>query len=126
MATKRKKTKYNQKELKEFEAIIDDKLLKAQENLDYYLAQIQDIANNPDSKLKGLDDASTQIQNERLYTMAARQRKLLQYLGNAKLRIKNGVYGICRESGNLISKDRLKAVPHATLSITAKQKQLKR
>jgi len=126
MATKRKKTKYNQKELKEFEAIIDDKLLKAQENLDYYLAQIQDIANNPDSKLKGLDDASTQIQNERLYTMAARQRKLLQYLGNAKLRIMNGVYGICRESGNLISKDRLKAVPHATLSITAKQKQLKR
>ena len=126
MATKRKKTKYSQKELKEFEAIIDDKLIKAQENLDYYLAQIQDIANNPDSKLKGLDDASTQIQNERLYTMAARQRKLLQYLGNAKLRIQNGVYGICRETGKLISKDRLKAVPHATLSITAKQKQLKR
>ena len=126
MATKRKKTKYSQKELKEFEAIIDDKLMKAQENLDYYLAQIQDIANNPDSKLKGLDDASTQIQNERLYTMAARQRKLLQYLGNAKLRIQNGVYGICRETGKLISKDRLKAVPHATLSITAKQKQLKR
>jgi len=100
--------------------------MKAQENLDYYLAQIQDIANNPDSKLKGLDDASTQIQNERLYTMAARQRKLLQYLGNAKLRIQNGVYGICRETGKLISKDRLKAVPHATLSITAKQKQLKR
>lgn len=126
MATKRKKTKYNQKELKEFEAIIDDKLQKAQENLDYYLTQIQDIANNPDSKLKGLDDASTQLQNERLYTMAARQRKLLQYLENAKLRIKNGVYGICRESGELISKDRLKAVPHATLSIKAKQKQLKR
>ena len=126
MATKRKKTKYNQKELKEFESIIDDKLSKAQENLDYYLAQIQDIANNPDSKLKGLDDASTQLQNERLYTMAARQRKLIQHLGNAKLRIKNGVYGICRETGELISPERLKAVPHATLSIAAKQKQLKR
>ena len=46
MATKRKKTKYNQKELKEFEAIIDDKLTKARENLEYYLNQIQDFANN--------------------------------------------------------------------------------
>jgi len=126
MATKRKKTKYNQKELKEFEAIIDDKLTKARENLEYYLNQIQDFANNPDSKLKGLDDASTQLQNERLYTMAARQRKLIQHLENAKLRIKNRVYGICRETGELIAKERLKAVPHATLSIAAKQKQLKR
>ena len=105
MATKRKKTKYNQKELKEFEAIIDDKLTKARENLEYYLNQIQDFANNPDSKLKGLDDASTQLQNERLYTMAARQRKLIQHLENAKLRIKNRVYGICRETGELIAKE---------------------
>lgn len=126
MATKRKKTKYNQKELKEFEVIIDDKLTKARENLEYYLNQIQDFANNPDSKLKGLDDVSTQLQNERLYTMAARQRKLIQHLENAKLRIKNRVYGICRETGELIAKERLKAVPHATLSIAAKQKQLKR
>lgn len=122
---KREKTSYNLKELKEFDSIIDDKLLKAKANLEYYLKQVRERAENPDSKLKGLDDASSTVETERLYTMAARQRKLIQHLENAKLRIKNRVYGICRETGKLIAKERLRAVPHATLSIQAKQQQSK-
>ena len=124
MATrKRKKTSYNAKELKVFEAIINDKLDKAKDNLEHYLKQISGLADNPDSKLKGYDNAGSTIEVERLYTMASRQRKLIQHLENALLRVKNKVYGICRETGELISVERLKAVPHATLSIDAKTKQ---
>jgi len=128
MATrkKRKKTSYNAKELKEFEKLINDKLGKAKENLAHYIAQIEGLADNPDSKLKGLDNANSTVEVERLYTMAARQRKLVQHLENALLRVKNKAYGICRETGELISADRLRAVPHATLSIQAKQNQIRR
>lgn len=119
----RKKTRYTEKELKEFDKLLDEKLAQAEEQLKFYMQQIAEIAENPDSKLKGLDDGTSTVQNERLYTMAARQRKHLQHLRNAKLRIKNKAFGICRETGNLISKERLMAVPHATLSIAAKQNQ---
>lgn len=116
------KTRYSDKELDEFEFIIDDKLQKAKEQLEYYLNQIQEFGESQDAKQKNLDDGTTTAETERLYTLASRQRKLIQHLENAKLRIKNKVYGICRESGKLISKERLKAVPHATLSIDAKQR----
>jgi RNA polymerase-binding transcription factor DksA len=72
-------------------------------------------------KIKGLDDGTGVAESERLYTMAARQRKHIQHLAHALLRIKNKVYGICRVTGKLIAKERLLAVPHATLSIEAKQ-----
>ena len=124
MATK--KTRYTDKELKMFEKIIDEKLGKAQEELDYYLSQINELAENDGTKIKGLDDGVGTIESTRLQQMASRQRKLIQHLNNAKLRIQNKVYGICRETGKLISKARLKAVPHATLSIEAKQKQVRR
>jgi len=117
----RKKTRYTDRELASFEKLINGKLDKAKEQLDFYLNQIKSIADNPDSKIKGLDDGISTSENERLYTMANRQRKHIQHLENAKLRIKNKVFGICRETGKLISKERLKAVPHATLSIEAKQ-----
>ena len=68
----------------------------------------------------GTDGLST-VESERLTTLAGRQRKLISHLENALIRIKNKVYGVCRESGVLISKERLMAVPHATLSIAAKQ-----
>jgi RNA polymerase-binding transcription factor DksA len=116
------KTRYTDAELAEFEKLINDKLAVAHEQLSFYLEQIQELSENDDSKLKGLDDGISSVETERLYTMAARQKKLIQHLDNAKLRIKNKVYGICRETGKLISKERLKAVPHATLSIEAKQK----
>jgi RNA polymerase-binding transcription factor DksA len=116
------KTRYSDTELKEFEAIVDEKLAKAQEQLDYYKKQLQEMAESPEGKIKGIDDGLSTVETERLYTMAGRQRSLIQHLENAKLRIQNKVYGICRKSGKLISKERLKAVPHATLSIDAKQR----
>lgn len=116
------KTRYSEDELSEFEQIIKEKLNKALEELNYYLSQIQDLADRDSTKLKGLDDATGTVESERLQTMAARQRKLVQHLNNALMRVENKVYGICRDTGKLISKERLKAVPHATLSIEAKQK----
>ncbi|MDH3243707.1 MAG: TraR/DksA C4-type zinc finger protein [Saprospiraceae bacterium] len=124
--TTRTKTRYSDKELKEFEALIDEKLSKAQEQLDFYLNQLADLADNPDAKVKGLDDGIGTAESERITNLAGRQRKLIQHLQNAKIRIKNKVYGICRETGKLISKERLKAVPHATLSIEAKQNRARR
>jgi len=120
------KTRYSDDELKEFEAIIDQKLAKAKEELNYYLNQIKELAENDGTKVKGLDDGLGTIESTRLQQMASRQTKLIQHLNNAKMRISNKVYGVCRETGKLISKARLKAVPHATLSIEAKQKQAPR
>ena len=120
---KRVKMRYNKSELKEFEGIIDHKLAEAKEQLEFYMTQLAEMADNPDTKVKGLDDGIGTLENERLTTLAARTKKHIQHLENAKLRIKNKVYGICRMTGKLISKERLRAVPHATLSIEAKQKQ---
>ena len=122
MATDKVKTRYSDSELKVFDQVIDEKLSKAREQLSFYMEQIQELSDNDDSKLKGLDDGMSSVETERLYTMAARQKKLIQHLDNAKLRIQNKVYGVCRVSGKLISKERLMAVPHATLSIEAKQR----
>ena len=116
------KSRYSDEELKEFEAIIDEKLEKAKNELNYYLDQRKALAENSDAKIKGLDDGLTSAENERLSTMASRQEKLIKHLENAKIRIQNKVYGICRETGKLISKERLRAVPHATLSIEAKKR----
>lgn len=115
--------RYSDDELNEFDQIIVSKLAQAKEQLEFYLKQISEIGESPDAKIKGLDDGISTVENERLYTMAARQRKLIQHLENARLRIQNKVYGVCRVSKKLISKERLKAVPHATLSIEAKEKQ---
>ncbi len=115
--------RYSDEELQEFDQIIIAKLEQAKEQLAFYLKQISEIGESPDAKLKGLDDGTSTVENERLYTMAARQRKLIQHLENARLRIQNKVYGVCRVSKKLISKERLKAVPHATLSIAAKEQQ---
>lgn len=113
--------RYNDKELQEFDALITDKIKNAQEQLNFYLNQIKELGTNADAKLKGLDDGTTSAENEKIFNMASRQKKLIQHLENAKLRIKNKVYGVCRETGELISKERLRAVPHATLSIKAKE-----
>jgi len=115
------KTRYTTNELSEFEQLIDSKLVEAKQQLQFYLNQLSDMADNPDNKVKGLDDGIGTAENERLSSMALRLKKHIQHLENAKIRIQNKVYGICRVTGKLISKDRLKAVPHATLSIEAKQ-----
>ena len=115
------KTRYSDKELEEFKELLEEKLHKAQDQLSFYKQQISELADNPDTKIKGLDDGIGTAESERLYNMAARQRKHIQHLENALIRVQNKVYGVCRETGKLISKDRLRAVPHATLSIEAKQ-----
>ena len=126
MAESTEISRFSDDELAEFRVLIEEKLAKAEQQLNFYLQQISDLADNPDSKLKGLDDASSTMESERLYTNAARQRKLIRHLENALIRIENKVYGVCRNTGKLISKERLRAVPHATLSIEAKQNRKKR
>ncbi len=121
MSQKVEITRYSDVELDEFRILIEDKLKKANEQLQFYLDQLSGMAENQEGKIKGLDDGIGTAENERLTSLAARQRKHIQHLDNALIRIKNKVYGICRVSGKLISKDRLRAVPHATLSIEAKQ-----
>jgi len=122
MSNEVEKTKYSDEELQEFKVIINQKLEKARKQMNFYLQQMAEMANNSDSKIKGLDDGNSTTEAERLSTMAARQRKHTQHLENALIRIDNKVFGICRATGKLISKERLKAVPHATLSINAKQR----
>ena len=123
MAKKEEKSRYSDEELKEFETIINEKLAKAREQEQSYLRQLKELAENPDNKIKGLDDGSGSMESERIFTLIARVRKHIQHLEHANIRIHNKVYGICRVTGKLISKERLKAVPHATLSIDAKQRQ---
>lgn len=118
---KEEKTRYTDEELNEFRILIEEKIEKAKEQLAMYLSQLTAIGENGDTKLRGLDDSTSSVEAERLTTLAARQRKHIQYLEYALMRIENKVYGICRETGRLISKGRLRAVPHATLSIQAKQ-----
>ena len=121
MNGKAEKTRYSDQELEEFEQLIDGKLKDAKQQLEFYKKQLSDMADNPDSKVKGLDDGTGTAESERLTSMAARILKHIQHLENAKIRISIKVYGICRVTGKLISKERLRAVPHATLSIAAKQ-----
>ena len=115
------KTRYSDDELNEFKVLIENKLVKAKEQLDFYLDQLGELSENQTAKIKGLDDGNGTTEVERLNTLASRQRKHIHHLENALLRIQNKVYGVCRVSGKLISKGRLMAVPHATLSINAKQ-----
>ena len=117
------KTRYSDEELDEFRALIEEKLENAKNQLLFYQQQLEDLADNPDSKIRGLDDGTGTAENEQLYQLASRQQKLIQHLENALIRVHNKTYGICRASGKLISKERLKAVPHATLSMEAKKVQ---
>jgi DnaK suppressor protein len=126
MDQKAEKTRYSDEELEEFRQIIEKKLARAKDQYEFYLSQLSEMADNADAKIKGLDDGIGTAENERISGLAARQQKLIQHLENALIRIQNKVYGVCRVTGQLISKERLKAVPHATLSIEAKQQRKKR
>ncbi|MCB0650603.1 MAG: TraR/DksA C4-type zinc finger protein [Saprospiraceae bacterium] len=115
------KNRYSDQELEEFREIIEEKLHIAKEQLEFYEQQLEDLGENPDIKLRGLEDGTGTVESERLIGLAGRQKKYIQHLENALIRIKNKVYGVCRVTGKLISKERLRAVPHATLSIEAKE-----
>jgi len=116
-----KKTRYSDQELLDFKVIINSKLEKANEQFEFYRSQLKEFSAGPDGHIKGLDDGISTIENERLMQMAARAKKYIHHLENAMIRVENKTFGVCRITGKLISKERLKAVPHATLSIEAKQ-----
>ena len=121
------RNRYSEDELKEFEAIIDDKLASAREELENIkgsLSRIHDNGtDNTAGNMKLLEDGADTLEKESLSQLAARQQKFISQLENAKARIKNGTYGVCIDTGKLISKERLRAVPHTRHSIEAKLKQ---
>lgn len=118
------KTSYSQEELKEFEEIILKKLSSAKEELGMLkesLSKKNDSGtDNTASTSKLLEDGADTLERESLSQLAARQQKFVINLENALVRIKNGTYGICVDTGKLISKERLRAVPHTLHSIEAK------
>jgi RNA polymerase-binding transcription factor DksA len=121
IATQHTRTRYSDAELEEFRALIVEKLEAAHLQLRFYMRQLTELADNEDAKIKNLDDAVGSTEREYLSTLAVRQRSLIQHLENALIRIQNKVYGICRATGKLIARERLLAVPHATLSVDAKR-----
>jgi len=120
------KTKYTKKELKEFEELILKKIDDSTKELDYIKESLlrKNVSGTDSTQgaLKTLEDGADTLEKESLSQLAGRQQKFIKNLQNALIRINNGTYGICKDSGKLISKARLKAVPHATLSIESKLK----
>jgi len=121
------KNRYSDEELKEFKEIILQKLEKAQRDYDIFKSSIthgdgNDIEDTSPT-FKILEEGAATLSKEEAGKLAQRQLKFIQHLQAALVRIENKTYGICRETGKLISKERLRAVPHATLSIDAKNLQ---
>ena len=119
------KTRYSDAELEEFRAIILSKLDKAKKDYEMLKGGItntdgNDIADTSPT-FKVLEEGATTLSKEESGRLAQRQMKFIQNLQAALIRIENKTYGICRETGKLIPKEPLRAVPHATLSIEAKQ-----
>lgn len=121
------KAKYSDQDLQEFKEIIDKKIARAEEDLALLQASYKNDANNgtddTSPSFKSFDEGSDVMNKEANVQLAIRQEKFIRDLKNALLRIENRTYGVCRVTGKLIQKERLKLVPHATLSIEAKRKQ---
>ncbi|MCB4797989.1 TraR/DksA family transcriptional regulator [Neotamlana laminarinivorans] len=119
--------RYSDKDLAEFKAIILDKIEKAKHDLDLLRsAYMNDHNNGTDDTsptFKAFDEGSEVMSKESNSQLAIRQEKFIRDLKNALIRIENKTYGICRVTGKLINKKRLELVPHATLSIEAKNMQ---
>ncbi len=118
------KTRYSDEELAEFKALIQDKLALARRDYDTMMATLMNTDNNgvddTSPTYKALEEGANTQSKEELSMLAARQQKFIKGLEAALVRIENKTYGICRETGKLIPKERLRVVPHATLSIEAK------
>lgn len=127
MATE--KTRYSDEELEEFRTIINEKLALAQRDYEQMMRALtgQDSNDVDDTSptYKALEEGSATQSKEEIITMAGRQQKFIQGLKAALVRIENKTYGIDRISGKLIPKERLRAVPHATLSVESKMKEKK-
>ena len=122
-----KKNAYTNKELKEFKQIIIEKIERAEEDLALLKSAYANDADNgtedTSPTFKAFEEGSSTLSKEENMKLAMRQEKFINNLKNALIRIQNKSYGVCRVTGKLISKDRLKLVPHATLSIEAKKMQ---
>ncbi|MBC36104.1 MAG: molecular chaperone DnaK [Bacteroidetes bacterium] len=122
-----KKTRYSDAELQEFRELIETKLEKARKDLalltEAYTNSGDHGTNDTSPTFKILEEGSNVLSKEENSRLAARQQKFINNLENALIRIENQTYGVCRVTGKLISKERLRSVPHATLSIDAKLKQ---
>ena len=120
-------TRYSDTDLKEFKALINKKLSEASEDLEMLngsLSHNDDHGTNDTGRtFNMMEDGSDTLSREEVAQLAARQEKFISSLQNALIRIENKTYGICRSTGKLIQKERLKLVPHATLSIEAKNAQ---
>ncbi|MDR2773365.1 MAG: TraR/DksA C4-type zinc finger protein [Tannerella sp.] len=123
------KIRYSDEELEEFRVIILDKLDKAKRDYEQLRAGVTNSEGNDVSDtsptFKVLEEGATTLSKEETGRLAQRQMKFIQNLQAALVRIENKTYGICRETGKLIPKERLRAVPHATLSIEAKESGIK-
>ncbi|WP_297691204.1 TraR/DksA C4-type zinc finger protein [uncultured Eudoraea sp.] len=121
------KVRYTDKELNEFKVLIEEKIEKAKSHLELLRSSYMNDGNNgtddTSPTFKAFEEGSETMSKEANTQLAIRQEKFIRDLKNALLRIENKTYGICRVTGKLINKERLKLVPHATLSIEAKNMQ---
>lgn len=119
------KNRYSDEELEEFRQLINEKLEVAQRDYDALKAALMNTDNNSTDDTsptyKVLEEGANTLSKEETMRLAQRQMKFIQSLQAAMVRIENKTYGVCRETGKLIPKERLRAVPHATLCIEAKQ-----
>lgn len=119
--------RYSDSDLQEFRTIIEAKLVEAKEDLKLLRGQLDYSddhgTNDTGRSFNMMEDGSETMSREEMSQLAVRQEKFIMNLENALRRIENKTYGICRETGKLIRKERLKLVPHATLSIEAKNAQ---
>ena len=125
--TDTERTRYSDADLEEFRALLNDKIKKATEQLELIQSSYKNDSNNgtddTSPTFKAFDEGSEVMSKEANSQLAIRQEKFIRDLKNALVRIENKTYGICRVTGKLINKERLKLVPHATLSIEAKNLQ---
>ncbi|MCM5662453.1 TraR/DksA family transcriptional regulator [Galbibacter mesophilus] len=121
------KVRYSDKDLAEFRELIEAKMEKAYQDLELLKSSYKNDGNNgtddTSPTFKAFEEGSETMSREANTQLALRQEKFIRDLKNALVRIENKTYGICRVTGKLINKDRLKLVPHATLSIEAKNMQ---
>lgn len=125
--TDTERTRYSDAELEEFRALLNGKIKKASEQLELIQSSYKNDSNNgtddTSPTFKAFDEGSEVMSKEANSQLAIRQEKFIRDLKNALVRIENKTFGVCRVTGKLINKERLKLVPHATLSIEAKNLQ---
>lgn len=121
------KARYSDEELEEFKVILNKKMEDALTDFKHFQGQLDHSDENSGTTTEGtvdlMEDGANSLSREKMAELAGRQRKFIQNLKAALVRVENKTYGVCRDTGKLISKERLKIVPHTTLSIEAKNAQ---